>query len=179
MARRVTCILTFSILAGILGIAAPCAAHAEAANVHHVINGSWYLHPGSTTDFARPPWYDILPRDHTCDWKYDPAKSYQQWLQSDPHNQLIVVTGKDSEMKEDDTDPKSLSTYAGLWQYYFANVVNTSYAGQVTICDYNYMEHATVLENFASLMDSPFTGTCPPSPDNQHYALHQWNPYSR
>lgn len=148
------------------------ATQAQIAQIHTII----LYDPGSTIDFGEPPWYKRLKGIQTCDWQYDPAAIYYGWLQSNPQqNRLIVITGQDSEMKQNPKDPNSSSTYAGLWQYYFSQIWGTPYAEQVTVCDYNDMSHAGTLENYYGLMDTTFSG-CPSAPPNTPQQLTTWSP---
>jgi hypothetical protein len=147
------------------------ATQAQKDQIHTIV----LYDPGSTIDFAEPPWYKEILGVETCDWQYDPATTYYGWLQSNPQqNRLIVITGKDSEMKDNPNDPKSHSTYAGLWQYYFSKIWSTPYSEQVTVCDYNYMSHEDTLQNYYRLMDTAFSG-CPAAPDNTQ-KLTPWSP---
>lgn len=147
------------------------ATQAQKDQIHTIV----LYDPGSTIDFAEPPWYKEILGDETCDWQYDPATTYYGWLQSHPtQNRLIVITGKDSEMKDKPNDPQSHSTYAGLGQYYFSKIRSTPYSEQVTVCDYNYMNHEDTVQDYYGLMDTDFSG-CPAAPDTSHQ-LTTWSP---
>jgi hypothetical protein len=83
------------------------------------------------------------------------------------------MTGRVSEEKVDNNNPDSRSTFAGLWKYYFAGIWSQTFANQAQICDYNYMDHTKVIEDFSYVVNEP-TIACPPD-DNGNPAT-SWNP---
>lgn len=124
----------------------------QVAQVHTII----LFDPGDTSDFANPPLWKRLLGDQTCDWRYPINGLLANWLSSNKVNQLVVLTGQDSEEK----NSNGQSTFAGLWKYYFAGIWDQPFAGQALVCDYNNLSHPQVLKDFAGLVQTPGQG-CP------------------
>jgi hypothetical protein len=127
--------------------------------------------PGSTSDFAGRDYAGV--HIHAgCDIKYPVNSLLADWLKSDGNNRLTIITGKVSEMKTNDKDPNSKSTYEGLWKYYLADTWNQPFANRAQVCDYNNMGHADVLKNFAWMVSAPRAGCTA----IKGYQLTIWNP---
>lgn len=174
------------------------ATAAQLEQIHTII----LFDPGNLSDMEPVPLWKVAaykaenkPVPVTCDWQYNPSQLLTDWLQSDPQqNRLIVYTGLDSEMKAlapggGNTTAQTLtsgtamnasqqnivSTYAGLWQYYFAGVWNTTTgAQQVLVCDYDNLGHEDVLRDFYTAVQKP-PRSCQQAPD-QASPLTQWTP---
>jgi hypothetical protein len=130
--------------------------------------------PGASSDMDKPSFAKQLAGKNTCDWRYDINGLLSDWLSSNKENRLFVMTGRDSEMKTDPGNPGSHSTFQGLWKHYFAGLWNKDFADRAKVCDYNNMDHATVLDSFSEMIDNP-PENCPISPNSNH-PLTQWHP---
>lgn len=107
----------------------------------------------------------------SCDRRFDINGLLADWLSLNNANHLMVITGKDSEMKDGNR-----STYSGLWKDYFAGIWNQSFADRAVVCDYNEMGHEAVLKNFYSVVNNSNNGSaCPQAPNSSEY-LTEWNP---
>ncbi len=156
------------------------ATQEQIGKIHTII----LFDPGATSDFAKitNPIKLVYERlryggtGQTCDSQYDPNTLLANWLASNSINKLIVLTGKDSEMKTDPNNSKSPSLYNGLWQYYFAGIWhrNQTLGQRAQVCDYNDLDHAAVIEDYGYIVASPPVG-CPAATDSQH-PLTPWNP---
>ncbi|MDQ2973181.1 MAG: hypothetical protein M3Q79_01700 [bacterium] len=123
--------------------------------------------PGSMADFEER--FPVNVVNDTCDSEFDINLLLAEWLGSNDNNRLIVLTGADSEHKED-----GVSTYAGLWKHYFAGIWGQAYAHRAQVCDYDGMSHESVLSNFSSIVENlPPLGSCPPPPSG--YTLTSWH----
>jgi hypothetical protein len=141
----------------------------QRANIHRIV----LFDPGATADFTTlvPSWLQWLT-GAPCDQKFNINSLLARWLNSNPANHLLVLTGHDSEMHE--AGYVGRPTYAGLWKYYFAGIWNQPFAGRAQVCDYNNLGHEEVLTDFASVVNhSP--GGCPAAPNSTNY-LTAWNP---
>lgn len=131
------------------------------------------LDPGNTGSFVpyRVAGIPVLRRDR-CDWKIDINGYLASWLKREG-NRLIILTGRTTEEKEDDSNPNSRSTFAGLWHYYLAGIWNQEFAERAMVCDYNYMSHEDIMRQFAGAVNSP-PASCPVAQNGQHPT--QWHP---
>jgi hypothetical protein len=112
-----------------------------------------------------------------CDFQYDINGLLANWLASNPSNRLVVMTGRLSEMKTDDADPNSKSNYSGLWHYYFSGIWhnNNALQGQALVCDYNYLGHTEIMQDYGYIIASPPADACPAAIEAQH-PLTAWRP---
>lgn len=112
-----------------------------------------------------------------CDFQYDINGLLANWLASNPSNRLVVMTGRLSEMKTDDADPNSKSNYSGLWHYYFSGIWhnNNALQGQALVCDYNYLGHTEIMQDYGHIIASPPVDACPAAIEAQH-PLTAWRP---
>jgi hypothetical protein len=166
------------------------ATDEQKAQIHTII----LFDPGDSHDFGGYVLAGVLHVGDSCDWKLNPNALLASWLQSNPQqNRLIAITGQDSEEKElapggnsttvssitsgtaVNTPQQLVSTYAGLWQYYFADVWNTTVgAQQVQVCDYDGLSHEDILRDYYTSIQNP-PSNCLPAPDQAH-PLTQWHP---
>ncbi|HVB22307.1 MAG TPA: hypothetical protein VNG51_10210 [Ktedonobacteraceae bacterium] len=165
------------------------ATDQQMAQIHTII----LFDPGDSHDFGGYVFANLLHFGNACDWKLNPNALLASWLQLNQQNRLIIFTGQVSEEKElapggnnttvssitSGTDlnssPQLVSTYAGLWQYYFADVWNTTVgAQQVLVCDYDGLDHAAVLSDYYTSIQNP-PSSCPSAPDQTH-PLTSWHP---
>ncbi|HEX9153783.1 MAG TPA: hypothetical protein VF809_03105, partial [Candidatus Saccharimonadales bacterium] len=135
--------------------------------IHNIV----LFDPGSTSDMAGK---DILGHHFNagCDLNYDVNSILASWLKSDGSNRLTIIAGNDTEMKADPGNPKSNSTFQGLWKYYLADIWNKPFANRAQICDYNSMEHSDTLRNFAWMAKAPQAGCVA----MKGYQLTAWHP---
>lgn len=129
------------------------------------------LDPGAKSDMARNRVAEIRGRI-TCDWRYNPSRVLADWLKADDSNRLTIVMGSDTEMKEDSSDPKSQSTFVGLWEFYLADSWDQPFADRITICDYEGMSHEAIMRNFGDMIKKRNMGCSA----LRGYKLMQWHP---
>jgi hypothetical protein len=106
------------------------------------------------------------------------------WLAIDPHNELIVLTGYDSEEHTVNLPIIHVglgeSHYHGLWNYYLKDLwaMPWSVRSRAQICDYNNLGHEAVLQDFYTIVKQSGDGNrpnaCPSSP--QAPSPTAWNP---
>ncbi len=91
---------------------------------------------------------------------HDPSVGYllAEWLSSNPGNHLEVYTGKDT---EEAALGAGRFQFGGLWHYYFPQIWNQPFAGQVKVCDYPGAGHAAILEKLAWEVQRPAAGCKP------------------
>jgi hypothetical protein len=145
------------------------AGDQQLQNIHNII----LFDPGSTSDIAGPGVRSFRP-DPACDYKLGPALALSQWL-DDPEgkNRLMVLTGRDTEMKTDPSDPSSKSNYTELWKTYLPEIWKKTFADRTVICDYNDMEHHDIFRTYYDVVKS-HPANCPPARDE--HALTAWHP---
>jgi hypothetical protein len=138
----------------------------RAANIHRIV----LFDPGAQSD--------IVPRNPLhepgCDANYDVNALLADWLQSNPANQLTVITGIKTEMKSNSNIASLPSTYAGLKKYYLANIHGQPFANQAQVCDYNGLSHEDALKGFSWVVKNPPSEPCAPPPAG--FPLTAWNP---
>lgn len=151
------------------------ASDEQKRRIHRIV----LFDPGATSDmeddsFVKKVGKTILGKsvDRPCDddVSIDVNGTLASWLSSDPQNQLVIFTGKDTEMKSDDANPASKSNFTALWKHYLAGIWNEPFAQRATICDYSMMEHHEVLREFSGQVRS-WNGNCP-----QGHNLTVWHP---
>jgi hypothetical protein len=126
--------------------------------------------PGSSADMAR---------SGACDDGLEPSINDRlaTWLREDARHRLIVLAGAVTEHKPWHVPHTDVywghPDFDGLWHYYLAGIWNQPFAGQALICDYDNMDHAQVLRDFASIVRHPVSG-CPTKADDP--APTAWHP---
>jgi hypothetical protein len=143
------------------------ASQEQRDRIHRII----LFDPASLTDIEGS--FGIFHYGSACDFEFDVNDLIAKWLESDSRNQLIVYTGARSEVKKDSDDPKSESTFAGLWKYYFAGIWEKPSSDRALVCDYNVLSHEDSLSQFASTVKHP-RNDCPAAPAG--HPLQAWHP---
>lgn len=118
--------------------------------IHRII----LFDPGNTSDFS--------PKE-SCENKLPVGRWLAEWVSSNPHNELLVLTGEASDEWEGGSAGRS--TFHGLWHWYFPQIWNQPFAGQVHVCDYPFTDHETMLWAFSSIVEAP-EPLCPNTPWN-------------
>ncbi len=115
----------------------------------------------------------------SCDWRFAPSINFliNKWLTQSSDHHLIVYTGFVTEEHQHHL-PKATygwgkSRYSGLWKHYFAGIWGTDQSKQALVCDYNNMDHQSVLRNFAKYSKTP-KFSCPSAPSG--FTLTKWQP---
>lgn len=116
------------------------------AQIHRII----LFDPGSSSDFK-----DSCETDSALNINALLAA----WVGRGSDNQLLVLTGEDSE--EPSGGDHSRYTYSGLWHWYFAGLWNQPYAERALVCDYHGASHEGILGSFSSVIKSPPSDKCP------------------
>ena len=149
----------------------------RSSQIHRIV----LFDPGATSDMEddsaiRKAYKSLRGEkpDRPCDdnQDIDVSGTLASWLASDDQNRLVIFAGKDTEMKVNDRDPSSKSTFAALWKHYLAGAWNKPFAQQATICDYNFLSHEDAYRKFAEQVQD-WNGTCPspagvPTPTTWH-----------
>lgn len=78
-----------------------------------------------------------------------------EWLTSNPVNRLEVYTGA---VSEEASLGAGRFQFGGLWHYYFPQIWNQPFAGQVQVCDYPGAGHEAILEKLAWEVEHPAPG---------------------
>ena len=118
--------------------------------------------PGNTSDFAKGD-------EVTCDWRYDINGILAKWLEAKKYHRLYIMSGSITKVG---TDKNPQTDFAGIWEFYLAGVWSEEAGKQVTICNYDGMDHKEVLRRFASMVDK-VPDACPSGP-----RLTEWHPAS-
>jgi hypothetical protein len=137
------------------------ASFKQIADVHTIV----LFDPGATSD---------MNSIDSCDPQYDSNGLLSAWLESNSSNRLLIMTGKDTEMKSDSNNPSSHSNYTALWKNYLAGIWNQPFADRALICDYNNMSHEDVLRRFPWIVNNT-PANCPSTPIGNDY-LTSWHP---
>jgi hypothetical protein len=152
-------------------------AAGRGSQIHRIV----LFDPGATSDMeddsAIKKAYKSLrgeKPDRPCDDNkgIDINGALSSWLASNSQNQLVIFTGKDTEMKSNDEDPSSKPNFTALWKHYLAGIWNKPFAPQATICDYNFLSHEDAFRKFADQVQG-WNGSCPsrdgiPAPTTWH-----------
>ena len=137
------------------------ASQTQLAAVHRIV----LFDPGNTIDFAPVTGWEGVFSSPPCDSQYDINSLLANWLGSDDSNRLIIISAESTE------EPQGgVSTYAGLKQYYLANISGSSAASHAVVCDFNGMDHTQAYVQFSYIIKSSLFA-CPSA-----NGLAQWTP---
>ena len=92
-----------------------------------------------------------------------------EWLTSNSANRLEVYTGA---VSEEASLGAGRFQFGGLWHYYFPQIWNQPFAGQVQVCDYPGAGHGAILEKLAWEVEHPAPGCKAVSGLNQPISWH-------
>lgn len=118
--------------------------------------------PGSYGEFFAPD---------SCDRNYDQSGLYKSWLDLSPNNRLLILAGK---VTKDTATADGRYAHRGIQEALFPKIRGTAQAGQVLVCNYDDLDHPSVLSRFRDVVNDGPRSACPAAAGVKLYA--SWNP---
>lgn len=123
------------------------------------VNNIVLFDPGTYGEFFAPD---------SCDRNYDQSGLYKSWLDLNENNRLLILAGK---VTKDIDSANGRYAHQGIQQALFPKIRGTAQASQVLVCNYDDLDHPSVLAKFRNVVNEGRRTSCPTAAG---VTLHGW-----